>query len=154
MSSNKAWTMRGIFASAILAASFATPSWAQTSPSYCPAPAWKLPPASGPVVYTDSNGVQYTKNQMDSLYDQVCWQQDPPDTGARGNWLRADFLARFGPNVNVRRGERMLALSSGAARQPTDPGYLPPSGYDKQYEVALELSADDEGRHAFQRLTG
>jgi arylformamidase len=34
---------------------------------------------------------------MDSLYDQVCWQQDPPDTGARSNQLRAEFLERFGP---------------------------------------------------------
>jgi arylformamidase len=101
MSTKNAWTMRGMFASAILAASIATPCWAQftppASPAYCPWPAWKLPPASGPVVYTDSNGVQYTKNQMDSLYDQVCWQQDPPDTGARSSQLRAEFLARFGP---------------------------------------------------------
>jgi arylformamidase len=40
--------------------------------------------------------VQYTKAQMDSVYDQVCWQQDPPDTNSRSAWLAADFLARFG----------------------------------------------------------
>ena len=34
---------------------------------------------------------------MDSVYDQVCWQQDPPDTGARSAQLRAEFLASFGP---------------------------------------------------------
>jgi len=34
---------------------------------------------------------------MDSVYDQVCWQQDAPDTGARSAQLRAEFLARFGP---------------------------------------------------------
>jgi arylformamidase len=68
------------------------------SPSYCPWPAWKLPDAQpgDEIVYTDPHGVQYTKPQMDSAYDQVCWQQDPPDTGSRGAWLGADFRARFG----------------------------------------------------------
>ena len=33
---------------------------------------------------------------MDSVYDQVCWQQDPPDTGARANQLSAEFIERFG----------------------------------------------------------
>ena len=102
MSSNKVWTVRGLFASAILAASIATPAWAQftppSSPSYCPWPAWKLPPAgSDPIIYTDPHGVQYTKKQMDSVYDQQCWQQDPPDTNARSSWLRTGYLERFGP---------------------------------------------------------
>ena len=101
MNRNSAWTMRGILG-ALLAALIATPCWAQftppASPAYCPWPAWKLPPTAGePIVYTNSQGVQYTKAQMDSLYDQVCWQQDPPDTGSRANQLRAEFLARFGP---------------------------------------------------------
>jgi arylformamidase len=96
MNSNNAWTMR-IFGAAILAASIATPAWAQTSPSWCPAPAYKLPPAgSDPIIYTTPGGIQYTEKQMDSAYDQVCWQQDPPDTGARANQLRAEFLERFG----------------------------------------------------------
>ena len=87
---------------AAFAASFiATPCWAFTpppSPSYCPWPAWKLPDAAGqPIIYTDPHGVQYTEAQMDSVYDQVCWQQDPPDTGARSAQLRAEFLASFGP---------------------------------------------------------
>src|ERR1700741_2907163 len=100
---SKAWTMRGIFGPAILAALLATPCWAQftppASPADCPCPAWKLPPAQpgDAIVFTDPHGVQYTKAQMDSLYDQVCWQQDPPDTGARGNQLRTEFLERFGP---------------------------------------------------------
>src|SRR3954468_18244158 len=101
MSTKKAWTMRGIFGSAVLAAFIATPSWAQfkepPSPAYCPWPAWKLPPATGPIVYTDAHGVQYTKAQMDSVYDQDCWQQDRPDTGTRANQLRAEFIERFGP---------------------------------------------------------
>jgi arylformamidase len=95
--------MRTIFGAAIVAAFVATPCFAQftppASPAYCPWPAWKLPPAlpGEPIVYTDPHGVQYTKAQMDSVYDQVCWQQDPPDTGARSNQLRAQFIERYGP---------------------------------------------------------
>ena len=97
MNFSNAWTMRGIFASALLAASMATPAWAQTGPSWCPAPAYKLPPTAGePIIWTDPHGAQYTERQLDSAYDQVCWQQDPPDTGARGNQLRAEFIARYG----------------------------------------------------------
>jgi arylformamidase len=103
MKRNNAWTLRGLFGAAILAASISTPSWAQftppDSPDYCPWPAWKLPPAQpgDPIIYTDSQGVPYTEPQMDSVYDQVCWQQDRPDTGARASQLSAEFLERFGP---------------------------------------------------------
>ena len=87
-----------IFGAAIVAALIATPAWAQTSPSWCPAPAYKLPPkGSDPIIYTTPGGIEYTERQLDSAYDQVCWQQDPPDTGARGAQLRAEFLERFGP---------------------------------------------------------
>ncbi len=95
--------MRRTFLLAILAASMAMPTWAAftppSSPSYCPWPAWKLPDAQpgDPVVFTDPNGVTYTKPQIDSAYDQVCWQQDPPDTNSRDSWMNADFLSRFGP---------------------------------------------------------
>jgi hypothetical protein len=43
------------------------------------------------------------------------------------------MLSAFGANVIVRKGERMLGLSSGSARQPTDPGYMPVTGFDKGY---------------------
>lgn len=43
------------------------------------------------------------------------------------------LLTGFGPNVHPQEGHRVLALSSGAARQPTDPGYQSVSGYDKGY---------------------
>jgi hypothetical protein len=43
------------------------------------------------------------------------------------------MLSAFGPNVNVQAGKRMLGLSSGTARQPTDPGYMDVSGFDKGY---------------------
>lgn len=39
------------------------------------------------------------------------------------NPLSHGLLEAFGPNVNVQEGKRLLALSSGTARQPTDPGY-------------------------------
>ncbi|MFT3775534.1 MAG: choice-of-anchor L domain-containing protein [Minicystis sp.] len=43
------------------------------------------------------------------------------------------ILTGFGPNVHPQEGHKILALSSGAARQPTDPGYQSVSGYDKGY---------------------
>jgi arylformamidase len=93
------------FGTAIVAALIATPAWAHelppgfppASPAYCPWPAWKLPlPGTDPIVYTTPGGVKYTKAQMDSAYDQDCWQQDRPDTGARSAQLRAEFIERFG----------------------------------------------------------
>jgi hypothetical protein len=44
------------------------------------------------------------------------------------------ILNGFGPNVTVQNGIKMLALSSGTARRPTDPNYQPVSpGFDKGY---------------------
>lgn len=60
---------------------------------------------------------------------------DPP-TGATqlANFHRGHgVLTGFGPNVMVREGSKMLAVSSGAARQPSDPGYASPSGFMKGY---------------------
>jgi hypothetical protein len=54
-------------------------------------------------------------------------------------FVDADFhlghgiLDGFGPNVPVRQGAKMLVISSGTARRPTDPGYRSPSGFDKGY---------------------
>jgi hypothetical protein len=46
------------------------------------------------------------------------------------------ILDHFGDGgVNPQEGGAMLALSSGAARNPTDPGYQSPSGYDKSYQT-------------------
>jgi hypothetical protein len=39
------------------------------------------------------------------------------------------LLTGFGPNVNCQEGVRLLALSSGTARQPTDPGYQSVGGW-------------------------
>jgi hypothetical protein len=43
------------------------------------------------------------------------------------------ILAAFGTQVVPQRGVRMLGLSSGTARQPSDPGYQPVAGHDKSY---------------------
>jgi hypothetical protein len=43
------------------------------------------------------------------------------------------ILSGFGPNVHPQEGHKMLALSSGTARQPNDSGYQSVSGFDKGY---------------------
>jgi hypothetical protein len=46
------------------------------------------------------------------------------------NPLSHGLLPNFGPNVMPREGQHMLALSTGTARRPGDPGYKSPSGAD------------------------
>jgi hypothetical protein len=46
------------------------------------------------------------------------------------NPLGHGILNAFGPNVNCQEGHHMLALSSGTARQPTDPDYDDVGGHD------------------------
>ena len=43
------------------------------------------------------------------------------------------ILPAFGSLNHVQAGSRMLALSTGTARQPTDPGYQPVAGFTKEY---------------------
>lgn len=45
--------------------------------------------------------------------------------------LGTGILNGFGPAITPREGTQMLALSSGAARTPSDPGYEPPTGTEK-----------------------
>lgn len=45
------------------------------------------------------------------------------------------MLTGFGPNVHAQEGSSFLALSSGAARQPTDAGYQAPSGFSKGFSM-------------------
>lgn len=56
-----------------------------------------------------------------------------PDGAPLPNPLGHGLLHAFGPNVSPREGERMLALSSGSARAPGEPGYHHPGGYVKGY---------------------
>jgi hypothetical protein len=44
------------------------------------------------------------------------------------NALSHGILSDFGPNVKAREGTQLLALSSGTARRPSDPGYQSPAG--------------------------
>jgi len=61
----------------------------------------------------------------------------PPPAGKEVTFhLGHGILSGFGPNVTMRRGARMLELSSGTARQPTDPSYAPVSGFSKSYTGA------------------
>lgn len=58
----------------------------------------------------------------------------PPPAGYEPAFhLGHGLLTGFGPNNAVRRGSRLLALSSGSARQPNDPGYQSPNGFIKGY---------------------
>jgi hypothetical protein len=45
------------------------------------------------------------------------------------------MLDHFGSAVNTQEGGKMLGLSSGTARNPTDAGYLSVNGYDKGYTM-------------------
>ncbi len=54
----------------------------------------------------------------------------PESSAPPVNPLQHGLLAKFGPNVNAQEGTRMLGLSSGTARQPSDSGYQSPGGFD------------------------
>ncbi|MBK7580589.1 MAG: choice-of-anchor L domain-containing protein [Myxococcales bacterium] len=54
----------------------------------------------------------------------------PADSFPPVNPLQHGLLTQFGSNTNVQEGARMLGLSSGTARQVTDLGYQPVSGFD------------------------
>jgi len=43
------------------------------------------------------------------------------------------ILSGFGPNLTPRAGNKVFVVSSGAARQPNDPNYASPGGFDKGY---------------------
>lgn len=45
------------------------------------------------------------------------------------------LLSAFGSLVSPQQGKRLLALSSGTARQPSDAGFASPGGFDKEYET-------------------
>jgi len=56
------------------------------------------------------------------------WVQ--PDGNPQVNPLSHGLLPDFGPAVNAQEGTRMLGLSSGTARRPSDLGYKSVGGYD------------------------
>jgi len=79
----------------------------------------------------------------------------PPPASSLVNFhLGHGLLTDFGANINVRKGERMLALSSGTARQPTDPGYQDVGGFDKQYTGGQPMGFPKESPACPGSITG
>ena len=64
------------------------------------------------------------------------------------------ILSAFGSTVRVRKGVRMLGLSSGTARQPTDPGYQSVQGFDKGYTGGSPMGFPKESPACPGTLTG
>jgi hypothetical protein len=64
------------------------------------------------------------------------------------------MLDAFGPNVDVREGAKLLALSSGTARQPSDPGYQNVSGFSKGYQGAHPQGFPKESPSCPGTITG
>jgi hypothetical protein len=64
------------------------------------------------------------------------------------------MLPAFGTTVHTQRGARMLALSSGTARQPTDPGYQSVQGFDKGYTGASPMGFPKESPACPSTVTG
>jgi hypothetical protein len=64
------------------------------------------------------------------------------------------MLSAFGNAVQVRRGARLLALSSGTARQPNDPGYQDVSGFDKGYTGGSPMGFPKESPACPTVITG
>ncbi len=78
----------------------------------------------------------------------------PPPAGNTNFELGHGILSAFGPNVNVQRGARMLGVSSGAARQPNDPGYMAPSGFSKGYSCTHPQGFPKESPSCGVAVTG
>lgn len=60
----------------------------------------------------------------------------PDGSAAEGSpnyHLGHGVLNGFGPNVTPRAGSQLFGVSSGTARQPTDPGYSSVGGFNKNY---------------------
>jgi arylformamidase len=68
-----------------------------------PSFAYTLPgcdPPGGAIVWGG-----YCQNQLDILYDQNYWKNDPADTTTRSTTQNADLLARFGPPERIFYGD-------------------------------------------------
>ncbi len=63
-------------------------------------------------------------------------------------------LDGFGPNVNAQEGSKIFALSSGAAREPGDPGYQSPSGFDKGITMGHPQGFPKESPSCPNTITG
>ena len=68
----------------------------------------------------------------------------PPQGILQAFHLGHGMLSGFGPNVTMQAGDRMLALSSGTARQPNDPGFKDVGGFAKNYTCAQPIGFPKE----------
>ena len=100
---------------------------------------WVLPDGSDPsMMMIDPNG-----------FPPATMQQ------ALANYhLGHGLLSAFGANVHVQAGARMLGLSSGTARQPTDPGYQAVSGFNKMYTTGSPAGFPKESPACPGSITG
>ena len=64
------------------------------------------------------------------------------------------LLTGLGPNVHVQAGKSLLALSTGTARQPTDAGYQPVSGFNKFSTDAFPMGFPKESPACPGIITG
>lgn len=79
----------------------------------------------------------------------------PTDPTLLANFhLGHGLLPKFGANVQVRKGQRMLALSSGTARQPTDPGWHYASSFDKGFTSGQPVGFPKESPSCPGSVTG
>ncbi len=88
----------------------------------------------------DTNDAMMAAAAMGLCADVTSAQWVMPDGSAavsNANFpLGHGVLTGFGPNVTPRHGATLLGLSSGTARQPTDPGYQSVGGFSKGYTNA------------------
>jgi len=79
----------------------------------------------------------------------------PPPQEALVNFhLGHGLLTHLGANIALRKGERMLALSSGTARNPDEPGYQPVSGFPKGYQCSHPAGFPIESSTCMGVVTG
>ncbi|MEZ4294613.1 MAG: choice-of-anchor L domain-containing protein [Polyangiaceae bacterium] len=78
----------------------------------------------------------------------------PPANALQAFHLGHGILSAFGPNVSPQAGVRMTALSSGSARQPTDPGYQDVNGYAKNYQCGHPQGFPKESPSCPGTITG
>ncbi len=89
---------------------------------------------------TQAYDVGYADPVMGARVIGICRDATPTTWGlVSAKYVKADgtdgmhqlshgLLPNFGPNVSPREGSNLLALSSGTARRPSDPGFASPEG--------------------------
>jgi hypothetical protein len=78
----------------------------------------------------------------------------PPDSNLDNFHLGHGILPHFGPNIAPLHGARMLAVSTGTARQPGDPGYRSVSGFTKGYQCNHPPGFPKESPSCPGKITG